>query len=93
MSNDCKWCDEEKDDLVYMEYEHEEGMYCQDCREKIANGAMDKYYESLENDDYFPDQDVPEEPWESQVLRYSQDSYGVCDICGKNRKYGNCSCV
>lgn len=27
---------EEKDFLVYMKYEYKEGMYCQDCRGKIA---------------------------------------------------------
>ncbi|WP_338450898.1 hypothetical protein R4Z09_02930 [Niallia oryzisoli] len=62
MRNECKWCDEEKDFLVYMKYEYKEGMYCQDCREKIANGDLDEYYESLENDDYFLDQDIPEQP-------------------------------
>lgn len=54
---------------------------------------MDVYYECLENDDYFLDQDLPEEPWESRVRRQSQDGYGVCDKCGKSRGNGNCSCV
>ncbi|WP_210367776.1 hypothetical protein [Bacillus sp. REN3] len=93
MRNDCKWCEEEKDDLVYMKYEFEEGAYCQECRKKISNGEMDEYYEGLKNEDYFINQDFPEEPWESRVRRQTQDCYGICNICGKNRNYGNCSCV
>ncbi|MEE3952708.1 hypothetical protein [Peribacillus frigoritolerans] len=67
--------DEEKDFLVYMKYEYKEGMYCQDCRGKIANGALGVYYECLEIDDYFLDQDLPGELWESRVRRQSKDGY------------------
>jgi hypothetical protein len=95
IKNECKWCGEAKDNLVHMEYKYEKGMYCGECREEIAKGAMDIYYESLMNSDDsdFFDQDFPEEPWESRVRRQSQDANGICDYCGKSRKYGHCTCV
>jgi hypothetical protein len=92
MINDCIGCEEEKGDLVYMRYEIEDGMCCPDCREKIANGAMSEYY-SEEIDYYYTDLEFIEELLEIKLRRQTQDGYGVCNICGKNRAFGHCSCV
>jgi hypothetical protein len=44
---ECRWCEEEQDDTIFVCYNYEEGWYCKECRNKIENGAMDTYYREL----------------------------------------------
>lgn len=47
---------------------------------------------------YFEDDgdDYCESCYTNSCLGYqssSADSHGICDYCGKNRQFGNCTCV
>ncbi|MFC2947538.1 hypothetical protein [Virgibacillus sediminis] len=91
----CKWCEEDKENLFFRDYPYEEGEYCEECTKELDNwpkGKWETFYDELQEalEHYHDLYDIP---FEEKIKRQSQDSYGVSDICGKNRSYGNCTCV
>lgn len=88
---ECRFCEKETDVLFPRKYLYEEGIYCEGCINKLdkyTERDWKQFYGELSESGPYDYPSIPRN-LESQ----SQDPYGICDYCGKNRKYGNCTCV
>ncbi|MEQ7804767.1 hypothetical protein [Priestia aryabhattai] len=77
----------------YRDEEDEEIYYCDNCKSQVSESEYFAYNLLCEDcyDDKYRD-DTPS--WFEEIEGYGQDAdhNGICDHCGKNRKYGNCTC-
>ncbi|WP_141236151.1 hypothetical protein V2I71_12565 [Peribacillus frigoritolerans] len=77
----------------YRSEEGEETCYCDNCRSKV--GESDYFANGFLCDDCYDDKYKDGTPsWFEENEDFGQDAdhNGICDHCGKSRKYGNCTC-
>ena len=77
----------------YRDEEDEEICYCDNCNSQISIDEYFGYGSLCEacHDEKYKD-DTPS--WFEEEEDYGQDAdhNGICDHCGKSRKYQNCTC-